>query len=93
MKAARVDANQADIVAALRAIGASVQCLHTVGMGVPDLLVGLRRVNVLLEVKTARGRLNKREREWHRDWLGQVHVVRNVEEAIAVVVAVSEGAE
>lgn len=40
--AARTDRNQAEIVKALRAAGCSVQCLHAVGGGVPDLLVGLR---------------------------------------------------
>ena len=41
-RAARVDRNQAEIVVALRAGGASVQPLHAVGKGVPDLLVGWR---------------------------------------------------
>lgn len=33
MRAARVDQNQAEIVAALRKAGASVQHLHTIGKG------------------------------------------------------------
>lgn len=33
---ARVDANQSEVVAALRAVGATVQHLHMVGGGCPD---------------------------------------------------------
>jgi len=50
-RAARIDANQPAIIAALRSIGATVQPLHAVGGGCPDLLVGLRGRNILMEVK------------------------------------------
>ena len=40
MTASRVDSNQPEIVATLRGMGCSVQHLHAVGKGVPDLLVG-----------------------------------------------------
>ena len=50
-RAARADSNQAEIVDALRKVGASVQPIHTVGGGVPDLLVGFRGQNYLFEVK------------------------------------------
>lgn len=40
--AARTDDNQAGTVAVLRQAGASVQTLHRVGGGCPDLLVGWR---------------------------------------------------
>ena len=42
-----------DIVAALRAAGASVTDLGPVGAGVPDLLVGFKGSTYLLEVKSA----------------------------------------
>ena len=42
---AKVDANQSDIVAGLRSIGATVQPLHAVGKGCPDLLIGYRGDN------------------------------------------------
>jgi hypothetical protein len=80
--AKRVDRNQAEIVRALRQAGASVTLLHEVGAGCPDLLVGFLGVNYLLEVKTLRGRLNDRERAWHRAWRGRSAVVRTVEEAL-----------
>lgn len=90
-RAAKIDANHSAIVQALRAIGASVQPLHTVGSGVPDLLVGYRGVNRLLEVKdgakppSARA-LTPDQREWIAAWRGgQVWVVHSVEQAISAV--------
>lgn len=86
-KTARVDANQQTIVDGLRAIGASVQSLAMVGRGVPDLAVGFRAQNFLLEVKdgakpeSAR-RLTKDETAWHDGWRGQVATVASVEEAL-----------
>lgn len=86
-KTARVDANQAAIVDALRAIGASVQSLAMVGRGVPDLLVGFRAQTFLLEVKdgakapSAR-RLTPDEAAWHAGWRGQVATVASIEEAL-----------
>jgi len=51
-KRSRRDPNQGEIVEALRAAGASVEELDDVGAGVPDLLVGFRGRNFLLEVKS-----------------------------------------
>lgn len=48
-RAARRDGNEPEIVAALRAAGASVSALN--GDGIPDLLVGYRGETFLLEVK------------------------------------------
>lgn len=88
----KVDANQAEIVAALRLAGYSVQDLHTIGHGCPDLVVGVpwwantnRFGNVLMEVKSATGKLNSREALWHADWRGQVAIVHNVDEALRAV--------
>jgi hypothetical protein len=88
MRRAAVDRNQSEIVLMLRAVGCTVQLLHKVGQGCPDLLVGYRGQNLLLEVKdgelspSAR-KLTDRQVEWHRDWRGQVAVVCNVREAMA----------
>ena len=89
-RAARVDGNQRQIVAALRAIGCTVQTLHTVGKGCPDILVGCRGTNLLMEIKdgqkpTSARRLTEDEAKWHKEWLGQVIVVATIEEAIAAV--------
>lgn len=79
---ARVDRNQPEIVAALRELGCSVEHLHTLGRGVPDLLVGLPDgVNVPVEVKVGNEPLTPDEERWHRAWRGRVVIVRSVEEA------------
>ena len=85
----RVDANQRDIVAALRWAGASVQPLSSVGGGCPDILIGWRGRNIVAELKDgskepARRRLTADEAEWHRTWQGQVAVVESVGEALAL---------
>lgn len=86
-RAAKVDANQTEIVEALRGIGASVFPTHMVGNGFPDLVVGFRGINFLLEVKdgskppSAR-RLTKDEEEFFSSWCGEVGVVNNPDEAI-----------
>ena len=90
MTRARIDANHADIVATLRALGASVQSLASVGDGCPDLVVGWRGRNVLLEIKDgakspSRRRLTADERRWHASWSGEVAVVATVEQATAAV--------
>jgi hypothetical protein len=74
-RAAAVDANQARVVAALRRVGASVQPLHAVGKGVPDLLVGFRGVTWLVECKDGSKRPSSRKLtpdqvEWHAAWRG-----------------------
>jgi hypothetical protein len=88
-RAAKTDANQTAIIVALRAIGASVQALP-VGDGVPDLLIGYRRVNFVIEVKDgakipSKRKLNKIQRDWHDGWKGTVHVVESPEQALQIV--------
>lgn len=90
MRAAKVDANQPEIVAALRKAGAFVQPLHTVGNGCPDLLVGYAQQTAVVECKdgskppSARLLTPDQER-WHRDWRGGLlAVVTDVEGALRV---------
>lgn len=85
MSPKRVDGNQKIITERLRAIGCTVQPIHEVGKGAPDLLVGYKGRNYLFELKDpdkpfSRRQLTKDERDWHRDWQGQVNVVHSYEE-------------
>ncbi len=86
--AKRVDSNQREIVEALRQIGASVEPIHMVGRGVPDLLVGFRGQTFVLEVKARTGRLTADELDWHLRWRGQKAVVRSADEALKAIGAV-----
>ena len=89
-RAAKVDVNQAEIVKALRKIGATVQPLHTVGHGCPDLLVGFQGENHLFEVKdgslpASRRILTEDEAKWANNWRGTVRVIKSVDEAIEAI--------
>ena len=88
MRAARVDANQAEITEALRGVGATVTPTHTVGKGFVDLVVGFRGENYLLELKTPHGGLSPWEQIWHDSWRGRAHIVRSVEDALTAIGAV-----
>ena len=79
------DANEAEIVKALRRIGCSVQLLHGNTQGTPDLLVGRNGRNYLLEVKGRKGKLEPSQVAWHGSWRGEVHVVRTEEDALRAV--------
>lgn len=78
-RAARVDENQAEIVAALRQAGAFVWVL-----GLPvDLLCGYKDKTLLIEVKTRTGKHTDLQRDFLRDWTGgPVATVRDVDGAL-----------
>jgi Holliday junction resolvase len=85
--AARIDANQNDIVKALRVAGAVVRVI-TQGDGIPDLLVGFNGHTILMEVKdgdkypSAR-QLTEAEQLFFDRWTGgRLVVVNSVEEAL-----------
>ena len=82
---ARVDTNHKQIVEGLRDVGASVVSLAAIGRGVPDLLVGYRGVNYLLEVKTAKGKLTADQIEFTAMYNGRVFVVRDIGEAYVAI--------
>lgn len=90
MRSARADSNQPEIVAALRKAGATVQHLHTVGKGCPDILIGINGLNLLAEikdgtkVKSAR-KLTPLETEWHETWRGQIAIIETVDDALQII--------
>lgn len=93
-RAAKIDQNQTEIVSALRKIGCTVQHLHAVGDGCPDLLVGAYGITLLLEIKDGRKppsarRLTEDQIKWHGAWTGgPVAIVTDVEGAIRAARAV-----
>jgi hypothetical protein len=89
-RAAKIDASQPAIVAALKAVGCSVQSLAAIGKGCPDLLAYKAGEYWLIEVKdgarppSERG-LRDTQTAWHAAWAGPVHVVNSVVDALALV--------
>ena len=85
-QAARTDANQPDIIKALRKIGATVFII-----GRPlDLLVGFRQKNWLLEVKNpdapkADRQLTPFQKTFFDTWRGQRDKVETAEAAIKII--------
>ncbi|UEP31593.1 hypothetical protein [Burkholderia sp. B21-007] len=85
--ARRADGNQPAIIAALRDIGATVQPLHTVGSGVPDLLVAYGNRTFVMEIKDpskprSDRQLTPAQVKWHEMWIGEKHVVETPMQAI-----------
>ena len=85
MRAARVDSNHAEIVAALRQVGVSVQSLATIGKGCPDLVAADDETTWLIEVKGEKGKLTDDQVKWFDEWRGVVHIVRTVDDALKLV--------
>lgn len=89
-RAAKIDSNQTEIVAAFRKFGCSVLPLHTVGGGCPDICVGLKKKSVLVEIKdgtkppSARA-LTKDEQKFHDEWRGSLFIVESLSDVIALV--------
>lgn len=81
-QAAKRDGNEGEIIKALRDAGATVQQLSA--EGVPDLLVGYKTNNILIEVKMPGAGLTEPQEKWHEKWRGTVWVVYTVEMALNV---------
>lgn len=92
-RAARTDANHAEIVAALRSAGCWVMDLSAVGNGCPDLLVHgpvFPWSLALLEIKDgskppSRRALTPEQIKFHAGCNAPLFVVNNVAEALAAV--------
>jgi hypothetical protein len=82
----KVDKNQKDVVKALRDYGAHVFLLHTVGGGIPDLMVCYEDNTILMEVKDGDGKkLTPQQITLFANWMGgPLHRVNSVQEAIEV---------
>lgn len=92
MNPRRTDANHATIVKALREVGAFVLDLHEVGGGCPDIAVLWGGRVLLVEIKTATGKLKPGQIEFRQLW-GEavVKVVRTVDEALDAIGAIEGG--
>lgn len=89
MKARKIDANQRRVVKELRQMGCSVAILSAVGDGCPDILVGYRGTNVLMELKDgdkspSRRQLTPDQKEFHDTWHGPLYVVESPAQAVDI---------
>jgi Holliday junction resolvase len=82
----KTDKNQASVVKALREYGADVYSLHTVGGGIPDLLVLYEGHTLLFEVKDgADKKLTPLQIKLFANWKGgHLHRVNSPEEAVEI---------
>lgn len=94
-RAARIDANQTEIIDALRSVGAEVQPLHTVGDGCVDILVAYRNVWYVIEIKDgskppSRRKLTPAEQGWHDRFGVQapVYIAETIEESLQIIGAI-----
>lgn len=96
MRVARVDANQAEIVDALRAAGCAVYVASHVGAGFPDLIVSRRQRGearprlFMIEVKDSarppsERRLTPAQKEFHALFAGNCYIAHSVADAFAIV--------
>lgn len=85
----RTDANQTAIVSAFRKLGATVSITSALGKGFPDLVVGYRGQNFLVEIKDgsklpSAQKLTPDETKWHETWRGQITIIRSVDDVLAL---------
>ncbi len=83
----KIDGNHIQIRDALRKLGYSVLSLANLGGGAPDLLVGGRGINILLEVKNPKQPPSKRgltddEIQFMQEWKGQAAIVTDIQSAL-----------
>jgi len=84
----RTDRNHSEIINAIRKIpNISVFSTHEVGKGFPDIVVGYKGINYLIEIKdgnkppSAR-KLTPDEVKFHSNWRGQIKIVNNLDEVL-----------
>lgn len=84
-RAARTDKNHLQIVVAFRTLGAAVVSLASLGRGIPDLLVSVRGVTWLVEVKTPTGKETPDQVRFAAAWQGCRAIVRDEESVMRTV--------
>jgi hypothetical protein len=93
MRGNRIDANQNEIVTALRKVGCSVAITSSLGKGFPDIVVGWKGRNYLLEIKDgsktpSQRKLTPDEQKFHDFWFGDIKIVESVDDALRAVGAI-----
>ena len=80
---ARVDNNQKELVNFAKQHGCTIAHLHTLGRGIPDLLIGYQGRNYLVEIKSSEnGTLTNDEKTFFDSWRGDAAVITNKKDLI-----------
>ena len=95
-KKARVDANQKEIVKQLRDLGVSVLHTHQLGRSAPDLILGYRNENFMIELKDgnktkSQQKLTPDEIKFQCEWGGNYAVCNSIEQILTTIDYVDEG--
>ena len=91
-RAAKIDINQPEIVAAFRKVGFSVCVTSSQGKGFPDIVIGYEsatkgRQTALIEIKNgllppSKRRLTEDEQRFHDNWKGEIFIIESVDQAL-----------
>ena len=87
---AKTDQNHSALLKQIRKLpNVSVCDLSGAGGGVPDVMLGTKGANLLIEIKRpdvapSASKLNDKQEEWHGEWRGQVAIVRTLDDVLAV---------
>lgn len=87
----RTDANQKDIMDKLRCIpNLSVISTHTIGKGFPDIIVGYKGKNYMIEIKDgakykSKQKLTTDELLFHMKWKGQICVCNSFDQVVELI--------
>lgn len=90
----RTDRNHKEILDYCRSRGASVYSTHALGKGFPDIVMGYKGINYLLEVKDgakppSQRKLTLDEEAFHGKWKGMLHIIKSTSDIDSIIDAVS----
>jgi len=94
-RAAKIDDNQNELVALIRAMGVSVAITSAAHDGFTDLVIGFGGVTVLVEVKDgskepARRKLTPQQVAFHGSFKGAITVIENEQQAVELVTRIRQ---
>jgi len=94
-RAAKIDDNQNELVALIRAMGVSVAITSAAHDGFTDLVVGFGGITVLVEVKDgskepARRKLTPQQVAFHGSFKGAITVIENEQQAVELVTRIRQ---
>lgn len=97
-RAAKVDANQSELVELMRKLGASVEITSAVHSGFPDTVVGIGNVTVLVEIKDgdkvpSKRKLTPDQVVFHARYQGALTIIETEDQAIELVARMREAAQ